>query len=536
MAIAVEDRELVVAHQRGEDDAFDKIVREYQPKLMATARGLLRCEAAAQDAVQQTFSNAYRHLDTFNGEYRLGAWLGRILTNVCYDETSRRRRDYEKNERFGYARVSPDFQASPEEELELDVDHSALHAAFSELQPNYAEALHMRAVEGLEYDEIAERVGVSEENVRARVSRAKRAMRSALGALAVLPLVGVVVPLLGKVAAGAALAIAVLVPAGDSIQPTIADADTSGSLNTVFPEPAPAPSVDPAPSVIDDTQTAPAPPERVDTTGTSGGAVGGRGATSNQVNTVADPEQATVPTPRAERTAVTPSRTEDVASSPPVEEAGAQAAAEVAAEPAVEVVAEPAVEPAPEVVAPVTTPRANEAVVPAAPVDPLSAGVPTLASGESFGVSAQTLGLTASGPNRVAVFGNAWLSARTTVGAVTISDASRIALGDAAEELAATGATAHPVDATFAIALNDGTLLELLLRGTATHFAHASRATGGINMNVTGVFASKVRVPVTADVRPSQVTPLTGDGTFTGTLSIDQRSGTASLSAQFVAS
>lgn len=541
MAIAVEDRELVVAHQQGDGDAFDKIVREYQPKLMATARGLLRCEAAAQDAVQQTFSNAYRHLDTFNGEYRLGAWLSRILTNVCYDETSRRRRDHEKSERFGYARVSPDFQASPEEELELDVDHSALHDAFRNLQPSYAEALHMRAVEGLEYDEIAERVGVSEENVRARVSRAKRAMRSALAALAVLPVVGVVIPLLSKFAAGAALAIAVLVPAGDSLQPTIADVDNSGSLTTVFPEPAPSPSVDTAPPALentrDGTQTVPAPAEPVDatarTTDRADGAVGTGGAqtsgqTSSQLITVAKPEQATTPSTRAELSDATSQRAGATTSAPALDEPLAESTAEPLAEPTAVPTAEDSASSAP-------APTAAS-VSAAAPSDPLSDGVPTLKSGESFGVSAQTLGVTASGPNRVAVFGNAWLSARTTTGSVTVNDASRLAVGDAAAQLTANGATAHPVDASFAVTLSDGTLLELQLRGTATHFGHASRATGGITMDVTGVFRSQVRVPLTADIRPSQVAPLTGTGSFAGTLSVDRRSGAASLTAQFTAS
>ena len=100
MAIYVDDKELVAAHQAGDTEAFEELVREYRPTLFAHGRRKLFCDDAAEDAVQETLVRAYRALPKFNGEYRLGPWLHRIMANVCIDDVNRRRRDGEKAQKF----------------------------------------------------------------------------------------------------------------------------------------------------------------------------------------------------------------------------------------------------------------------------------------------------------------------------------------------------------------------------------------------------------------------------------------------------
>ena len=77
---------------------------------------------------------------------------------------------------------------SPEDQLGLDVDDTALGAALAGLPATHRDALEKRFVEGLDYDEIAESTGVSETNVRARVSRARATLRRALQGAAAIPL------------------------------------------------------------------------------------------------------------------------------------------------------------------------------------------------------------------------------------------------------------------------------------------------------------------------------------------------------------
>ena len=187
MAIYIDDRELVAAHQAGDSEAFDELVREHRRALLSHARTRLHCEAASEDALQETLVRAYKALPRFNGEYRLGPWLHRIMQNVCIDEANRRRRDGEKTNHYAAQNNWRDEAPSPEEELGFDFDDSALKAALDGLSEPYRQALELKFVEEYEYSELAAASGVSEQNARARVSRARLAMRSALKGVASLP-------------------------------------------------------------------------------------------------------------------------------------------------------------------------------------------------------------------------------------------------------------------------------------------------------------------------------------------------------------
>lgn len=187
MALYIDDRELIAAHRAGDSGAFNEIVREHRGSLVRHARRKLLCDAAAEDALQETFVRAYRALPRFEGDYRLGPWLHRIMSNVCLDEITRRRRDGEKFDKAA-ARPSVEFTApSVEDELGLGTDYSAINEALNEIPDSYSEALRLRFIEDLEYSQVAEVTGVTEQNARARVSRARGLMRASLKGLAVAP-------------------------------------------------------------------------------------------------------------------------------------------------------------------------------------------------------------------------------------------------------------------------------------------------------------------------------------------------------------
>jgi len=168
-------RDLVLAHLAGDPDAFDDIVRRYYPALLAHARRRLFDDRLAEDAVQETFLKAYRALPGFSGEYQLGAWLHRIVNNVCNDEGARRNRESYANERWA-ALVEP-VGAGPEEYGERQEVRARVAAAVDKLPANYREALVLRDVMDYEYADVAVAAGISEDNARARVSRARAALR-----------------------------------------------------------------------------------------------------------------------------------------------------------------------------------------------------------------------------------------------------------------------------------------------------------------------------------------------------------------------
>ena len=204
MAIYVDDKELIAAHQAGDTEAFEEIVREHRSALFAHGRRKLYCEAAAEDAVQETLARAYRALPKFDGEYRLGPWLHRIMANVCSDEAKRRIRDGEKLTKFASDPSARFDVPSVEDELGFHFDEGPLDAALQSLPDPHREALVLRFVDELEYPEMASVAGVSEQNARARVSRAKSAMRLAMKGAFSLPVLLLGLMKRGEKAAAAA--------------------------------------------------------------------------------------------------------------------------------------------------------------------------------------------------------------------------------------------------------------------------------------------------------------------------------------------
>lgn len=194
MALSLDEMQLVESFRAGDHEVFESLVRAHQPSLLRHAMRRLSDVAAAEDAVQETFTRAYRALGRVGGDYRLGSWLHQIMANVCVDEANRRRREAEKFDRVAVvdARTTGELPCV-ETQLGLDADHTAVVAALHTLPANYQEALSLRFIEGYDYDEVARLSGVSEQNARARVSRARTAMRMALRGVAAVPLFAIAV-------------------------------------------------------------------------------------------------------------------------------------------------------------------------------------------------------------------------------------------------------------------------------------------------------------------------------------------------------
>jgi len=175
---------LVEAHQAGDADAFTFIVRMAYPQLYRHAARRLGEPRAAEDAVQEAFLRAYRGLDGLRGDYHVSAWLHRILANVCADEGNRRRR-----EAIAQARLNAEPDAvvlSAEDSSGRLAVARAVAGAIASLPPNYREALLLRDVLELEYADVATRAGISEQNARARVHRARAALRRLVDSSAML--------------------------------------------------------------------------------------------------------------------------------------------------------------------------------------------------------------------------------------------------------------------------------------------------------------------------------------------------------------
>ena len=111
---AAHDDSLLRDVRRGSTTAFGAMMRRYNRRLYRTARAILKDDSLAEDALQEAYLAAFRHMDEFRGDAALGTWLTRIVVNQALQALRRTRRD----------RVVVPFEES-------DAQHEALNVADS---------------------------------------------------------------------------------------------------------------------------------------------------------------------------------------------------------------------------------------------------------------------------------------------------------------------------------------------------------------------------------------------------------------------
>ncbi len=178
------DAALVEEAVRGELDAFNRLVVRHQDHLFALVYRLVPDRDQAADAVQDAFLNAYRNLSSFRGG-SVRSWLGRIAVNAAMDiQRTRRRRPSQPYPEL----EDEDWQPPATEEAEpetrsLSIERSrALAAALRRLPPEQRNCIVLFDVEGYDYGEIAELMGISIGTVKSRIFRGRVALRGLLAA------------------------------------------------------------------------------------------------------------------------------------------------------------------------------------------------------------------------------------------------------------------------------------------------------------------------------------------------------------------
>ena len=180
MVLPDDDRNLVGKAQAGDLDAFGALVNRHQHRLVNFVR-LMTSSApdrdAAEDVAQEAFLRAYRSLGQFRGQSTFKTWLYQIATNVARTQSGRRRDRRETQEPEGaHARERP----STEDVEGRVIAHDQLRRAMQELPDDWREALVLRDIEGLEYREIADVLGIPMGTVESRIFRARKRLKAAL--------------------------------------------------------------------------------------------------------------------------------------------------------------------------------------------------------------------------------------------------------------------------------------------------------------------------------------------------------------------
>lgn len=180
----VEERELVRRSRGGDTEAFGRLVRVHQDAIYGLAVRMVRDPGLAEELTQDSFLKAYRGLDSFRGASRFSTWLYRIAVNACHDHRGSQAAQMRSREtNLEQPELDPVARgARPDEAVEFDEMAGHFEAGLAALETGHREAFLLRHQAGLEYEEIAEALGISPGNAKVRVHRAREAILATLRA------------------------------------------------------------------------------------------------------------------------------------------------------------------------------------------------------------------------------------------------------------------------------------------------------------------------------------------------------------------
>jgi RNA polymerase sigma-70 factor, ECF subfamily len=170
------DRQLVEQAQRGDENAFDALVRATGDRCIGIAYRILRDVDLAEDAVQTAYVNAWRDLRSLREPDRFEAWLHRTLTRACYEEARKSRR-FAANIRA----LPTEASYSPDDVLSV-LDRDQLDRGIRRLSVEQRAVLVFHHYLGLTLAEVADRLDIPIGTAKSRLHHATHALRAALDA------------------------------------------------------------------------------------------------------------------------------------------------------------------------------------------------------------------------------------------------------------------------------------------------------------------------------------------------------------------
>ena len=151
---------------------FTRLVKQYQAAVLRVCYLYLCDRSQAEDAVQETFLKVYRNLDSFRGESSEKTWIMKIAMRVCYDM------NHANWYRLINRRVT--LEMLPEASAPFEEKDSALTLAVLLLPIRLREVILLHYYQGLNVNETAEVLGISQPSVSNRLKRGRERLREAL--------------------------------------------------------------------------------------------------------------------------------------------------------------------------------------------------------------------------------------------------------------------------------------------------------------------------------------------------------------------
>ncbi len=184
----VGEAELISRIIAGERELFYDLIKPYERAAFMTALSVLKCEADAEEIVQEAVLKAYRALGSFRGESKFSTWLIKITLNEARMKLRRSKagaevslQDLTDESDGDYTpAILTDWREIPSQALERKELREALQRAVNELPQTYREVLVLRDIREMNIAETAQLLGISTSSVKVRLFRARLLMQKIL--------------------------------------------------------------------------------------------------------------------------------------------------------------------------------------------------------------------------------------------------------------------------------------------------------------------------------------------------------------------
>jgi RNA polymerase sigma-70 factor (ECF subfamily) len=193
ISTALTDHELVALAQKGSEKAYRELLGRYQRPVFSLIYRMLRDREQAEDLAQETFVRVFNHIDRYDPKYKFSSWIFKIATNLTIDHIRKKEVATVSMDGSRYAVTADEIEAStiaiasddenPEELLEAKELGSSIEEAIGALRAEYRTAILLRHVEGREYQEIADIMGLPLGTVKTFIHRARKELQGKLGHL-----------------------------------------------------------------------------------------------------------------------------------------------------------------------------------------------------------------------------------------------------------------------------------------------------------------------------------------------------------------
>ena len=187
-AADLEDLRLIELLRQGIESAYEELLNRFQQQVYTLALRLLNDPSEAADVVQEVFLKVFRNISSFRSQSSLKTWIYRITVNEAHNARRwffrHRRREVELDtgpeESRNWKEIIPDRSRSPYDIALEGEQHGMIEAALDRINPIFREAVVLRDITDLSYEEIAEILGVSLGTVKSRILRGREALREEL--------------------------------------------------------------------------------------------------------------------------------------------------------------------------------------------------------------------------------------------------------------------------------------------------------------------------------------------------------------------